>query len=115
MKDDTEGGSWTGDIGYECGQNWYEQSEMAGFLDEDEEEEYIPRCTWLDADHTEDVPSASMKFDVMAYGRKVEDTLENSGACDYTLWGEDNSPISSKSLSRTLESFGIFPSHICPY
>jgi hypothetical protein len=92
--DNTPGGAWTGDIGYECGQAWYANKEKAGYLDEDQKEDYIPRCTWLDASLKEGTKSASMKFDTSAYGEKVKDTVENKDACDYTLWGEDDAPIS---------------------
>lgn len=92
--DNTPGGAWTGDIGYECGQAWYANKEKAGYLDEDQTEDYIPRCTWLDASLKEGTKSASMKFDTSAYGEKVKDTVNNKDACDYTLWGEDDAPIS---------------------
>ncbi|KAF5228856.1 hypothetical protein FAUST_10830 [Fusarium austroamericanum] len=92
--DQTTGGAWTGDIGYECGQAWYANKEMAGYIDDDETEEYIPRCTWLDAALKEDTESASLKFDTTAYGKKVKDTVDNKDACKYTLWGEDDAPIS---------------------
>lgn len=92
--DQTTGGAWTGDIGYECGQAWYANKEMAGYVDDDETEEYIPRCTWLDAALKEDTESASLKFDTTAYGKKVKDTVDNKDACKYTLWGEDDAPIS---------------------
>ncbi|KAK7425868.1 hypothetical protein QQZ08_007582 [Neonectria magnoliae] len=101
MYDGTDGGSWTGDIGYQCGQNWYEQDEMAGYLDEEQKQEYIPRCTWLDADHTFDVPSAAMKFSSTAYGKEVKDTADNSKGCDFTLWGADDGPINDKPQKRS--------------
>ncbi|KAH6949773.1 hypothetical protein BKA56DRAFT_626250 [Ilyonectria sp. MPI-CAGE-AT-0026] len=70
-----------------CGQNWYEQSEIAWYLDEEQKEEYIPRCTWLDADYTGDVLSASIKFSSTAPRKEVKDTADNSKGCDFTLWG----------------------------
>lgn len=51
------------------------------------------RCTWLDADHTGDVLSASIKFSSTAPRKEVKDTADNSKACDFTLWGADNRPI----------------------
>lgn len=95
--DNIAGGAWTGDIGYECGQAWYANKEMAGYLDEDDKEEYTPKCTWLDASLEEGTKSASLKFYTAAYGEKVKDTVENKAACDYTLWGEDDAPISGMS------------------
>ncbi|KFY35171.1 hypothetical protein V494_06143 [Pseudogymnoascus sp. VKM F-4513 (FW-928)] len=93
--DSTKGGAWTGDIGYNCGQNWYMQTESAGYIDPDANPkvDYIPRCTWLDADHTGDVPSAALKFRTSAYGDDVQDTVDNNKGCDATLWGENMAPI----------------------
>lgn len=93
MFDDTPGGAWTGDIGAECGQDWYEQNEKAGYLDKDQKEAYIPRCKWLDEDHSNDIKSAAMKFSTTAYGNKVTETVEKSHACDATKWGKDSGPI----------------------
>lgn len=94
--DNTEGGAWTGDIGYNCDQHWYEQNQKAGKY-KDSDDDYVPKCTWLDADHTGDTPSAAIKFNVRAYGDKVEETYENSDACDQTVWGKDNGPINGMS------------------
>jgi hypothetical protein len=96
MFDETPGGAWTGDIGYQCGQNWYEQGEMAGYLDEDQKEEYVPRCTWLDEDHSETVPSAALKFKVTAYGHDVSEVVKNGEGCKWTRYGPDNGPINGK-------------------
>lgn len=96
MHDETKGGSWTGDVGAECGQDWFHQTEMAGFLDKDAEhpkERYIPKCTWLDEDHSNDIPTAALKFKTMAYGETAEDTVGQNKACDFTKWGPDNGPI----------------------
>lgn len=97
--DQIAGGVWTGDIGYECGQAWYANKERAGYLDEDNEQDYLPRCTWLDASLKEGTKSASMKFDVSSYGEKVKDTMGSKAACNYTLWGEDDAPISGMSTT----------------
>ncbi|XWX02407.1 hypothetical protein V2A60_010444 [Cordyceps javanica] len=102
MHDETEGGSWTGDVGYQCGQHWYHQSESAGSIKEGGED-YIPRCTWLDEDHTNDKPSAAMKFKTTAYGKEVKDTVKNSKGCDFTKWGPDNGPITDKPGKRALK------------
>ncbi|KAK2616342.1 hypothetical protein QQS21_000776 [Conoideocrella luteorostrata] len=102
MYDETKGGAWTGDIGYHCGQNWFEQKEKAGFIDKEQKKDYIPRCTWLDADHTKGVPSAAMKFYTPGYGSdKVVETKKNSKACDFTKWGPDNGPINGKPQRRS--------------
>jgi hypothetical protein len=57
--------------------------------------EYIPKCTWIDADHTNDIAIASLKFDVSAYGENVQDTVGND-ACAATLYGPDSGPIAGK-------------------
>lgn len=93
MFDRTDGGSWTGDVGYECGQDWYEQKERAGWVDEEQTKEYIPRCTWLDEDHSNGIESAALKFSSTAYGEKVVETKDKAKHCDFTLWGPDNGPI----------------------
>ncbi|KAK7432958.1 hypothetical protein QQZ08_000429 [Neonectria magnoliae] len=92
--DPDSGGAWTGDIGYECGQNWYANKEPAGYLGEEEEEEYIPKCIWLDGKHGEDIENVSMKFKTVAYGHNVEDTVGKKEAGKWTKWGKDDAPIS---------------------
>jgi hypothetical protein len=88
--DGTQGGAWTGDIGYNCGQNWFEQAEFAGYIDKEapqtDENRYVPRCTWLDEDHSENVPSVAMKFRTLAYADQVADIVNNEKACDATIW-----------------------------
>lgn len=37
-----------------------------------------------------------MKFDVNAYGEKVQDTVDNSRQCGATMFGPDNGPIAGK-------------------
>lgn len=106
MFDETPGGAWTGDVGYQCGQNWYEQGEMAGYMDKDQKEEYIPKCTWLDADHSDGVPSAALKFKATAYGHDVSDVTKNGEGCKWTTYGPDNGPIYGKRTSFVL------PQHI---
>lgn len=73
---------------------------MAGYIDDAETIEYIPHCTWLDGDHTEDVPSAALKFSVKGYGEEVQDTNDNSKQCDLTIWGYDNAPINGRVAPR---------------
>ena len=119
--DDTFGGAWTGDIGKACGQSWYASVEPAGRQkaegDGDDEftgDEYVPACTWLDGDHTNDIESAALKFDTAAYGDNVQDTIGND-ACAFTLWGNDNGPIAgtfattSTSLIRHACNFILTP------
>ncbi|KAL6886271.1 hypothetical protein HDV57DRAFT_526135 [Trichoderma longibrachiatum] len=109
MKDETQGGAWTGDIGSECGQNWYYSAEKAGKI-KDSGEDYTPRCTWLDEDHSSDIRSASMKFAASAYGEDTESTLERKVMCHFTIWGPDNGPIAGESGWKTGSSSRQFPS-----
>ncbi|KAI9172760.1 Non-reducing end alpha-L-arabinofuranosidase BoGH43A [Paramyrothecium foliicola] len=99
----TKGGAWTGDIGYNCDQHWYEQNQVAGTIEETGEE-YVPKCTWIDADHTEDVPSAALKFNIKAYGQDSGETYKNNAACDMTVWGPDDGPINAMPGKRSSRS-----------
>ncbi|PVH76724.1 hypothetical protein DL98DRAFT_640301 [Cadophora sp. DSE1049] len=100
QKDETLGGRWTGDVGHSCGQNWYEQAEFAGYIDKDgpqtDENKFIPHCTWLDGDHTNDIISAAMKFRTLAYADESADTINNGAGCTATIWGPDTGPINDK-------------------
>lgn len=87
-----KGGAWTGDIGYKCDQHWYQQDEAAGKVP-DSNDDYIPHCTWLDADHTGDTPSAAVKFKTRAYGEAVKDTVDSGDPCKFTKFGPDDGPI----------------------
>jgi len=40
--------------------------------------------------------SAALKFDVTAYGENVNETADAKAGCDYTIYGEDNGPLSGK-------------------
>ncbi|KAK0128776.1 hypothetical protein ONS95_000727 [Cadophora gregata] len=97
--DDTAGGAWTGDIGKQCGQVVYYQAEHAGRLPDGGD--YYPWCTWIDKDHSEDVTTAALKFNVFAYGEHVTDTLTNDKACASTLWGPDSGPIPGQPAKRS--------------
>jgi hypothetical protein len=91
--DGTFGGAWTGDIGYNCGQDWYESSEPAG--KNPDGTSYIPKCTWLDGDHTDDIANAALKFNTVAYGDSVNDTI-GKDVCAATIYGADNGPIAGR-------------------
>ncbi|KAB8416321.1 hypothetical protein FH972_024841 [Carpinus fangiana] len=94
------GGSWTGDIGYNCGQNWYYGNQIAGTLPDDGGD-YRPYCSWLDADHTNDIKSASMKIHLRAYGEEAEDTIANNKACSSTIFSADAGPINDQPAKRS--------------
>lgn len=88
--DGTPGGVWTGDVGYACGQVWYNSVEPAGRLKEGGE--YIPKCTWIDGDHTNTIENTALKFDVGAYGENINDTIKGD-ACAHTIYGSEKGPI----------------------
>jgi len=67
--------------------------------------EYVPKCTWIDADHTNGIPDAALKFDTAAYGEQVEDTVNNNRGCAFTIYGADNGPIAGM-WSRFLYDLG---------
>ncbi|KAF2999896.1 hypothetical protein E8E13_008461 [Curvularia kusanoi] len=109
--DESFGGAWTGDIGKSCGQSWYASVEPAGRYkadgdgpDESTGDEYVPACTWLDADHTNEIESAALKFDTGAYGESVQDAIDNGEGCTFTLWGSDNGPIAGQPGARKRSS-----------
>jgi hypothetical protein len=114
--DGTKGGIWTGDIGYGCGQSWYNSVEPAGTLQEKDwyevdgviHKEYVPKCTWIDADHTNDIANAALKFDVGAYeSENVEDTFGRDAQCSATIYGGDSGPIAGK-CGKTNTSHALF-------
>lgn len=91
--DQSNNGAWLGDIGKACGHNWYVQKEEAG--EDKDGNAHTPYCTWLDGDHNggKGTPDASMKFKVHAYGKQVNDTIDNDFGCEATVWGEDKGPV----------------------
>ncbi|KAF2763110.1 hypothetical protein EJ05DRAFT_506744 [Pseudovirgaria hyperparasitica] len=81
-------GAWNGDIGAACGQSWFHQYEVAGRCDDCKDGLFIPRCTWLDGDHTNDIVSKSMKFNVLAYSNSsVPKTKLDGIVCDAAIYG----------------------------
>lgn len=98
--DNTFGGVWTGDIGWKCGQNWYESREIAGKTEAGDE--YIPKCTWLDGDHTNEIKSAALKFNTRAHGDASGETVTKD-VCSFTIWGNDNGPISGAPAKRDVK------------
>ncbi|KAF7195304.1 hypothetical protein HII31_03510 [Pseudocercospora fuligena] len=97
--DSSKGGAWTGDIGAECGQRWHMGNQRAGDLPNNGGE-YVPKCTWLDADFTDGTVSASLKFPIKAYGEKAEDTVAKSNQCGSTIFGKDNGPIAGQPATK---------------
>lgn len=69
--------------------------ESAGRL-KDGSGEYVPKCTWIDADHSNNIANAASKFSVTAYDENVVDTVK-SDACAPTIYGPDSGPIAGTS------------------
>lgn len=95
--DGTRGGAWTGDVGASCGQSYHYSDEAAGKLKNpdgsDSTEDYLPQCTWLDGDHTNDIEAAALKFNVDAFGEDQVDVTLSGDPCASTIYGPDNGPI----------------------
>ncbi|OAQ76812.1 hypothetical protein VFPFJ_10594 [Purpureocillium lilacinum] len=100
MFDGTTGGAWTGDVGHYCGQSWYPQHEKAGWLDDKKTKPYIPKCTWIDRDHSNKIKGAALKFSVSGYGDDVVKTVKNAKVCKLSIFGADSGPISKRPAKR---------------
>ncbi|KAF2752610.1 hypothetical protein EJ05DRAFT_525849 [Pseudovirgaria hyperparasitica] len=92
-------GSWNGDIGAACGQNWYHQQEPAGRCPDNVTSTnsscvdglWVPRCTWIDGDGTNGIISKSLKFNVFSYSNKsVPSTLQQGMACSSTIFSGES-------------------------
>lgn len=103
QKDGVEaaGGAWNGDIGSSCpgpngaGQFVYASEQVAGTLPDGGE--WRPQCMWLDGDLTNDFPSASLKFDVNAFGNiNSEKTLSDGATCSKIIYTDNKDPISAQ-------------------
>ncbi|CAD0113317.1 unnamed protein product [Aureobasidium uvarum] len=90
MHDNSLNGVWTGDIGRACGQTWFESQEVAGKLEDGSL--YHPSCTWLDGNHDNGIPSASLKFATYAYGNELSHLTLND-ACASTMFAADETEI----------------------
>jgi hypothetical protein len=91
-KDGAANAAWTGDVGFNCGQSWTWGNQVAGNLN-DGSGSYSPRCTWLDADHTNDIKTGAMKINFLAYGEELKDTINSGTACDKTAFSADAGEI----------------------
>nr|OQO18117.1 hypothetical protein B0A51_14387 [Rachicladosporium sp. CCFEE 5018] len=48
--------NWMGDTGYTCGGDWYPSTAKFG------SDNYQPRCTWIDADHSDDLHNIALSM-----------------------------------------------------
>lgn len=104
--DGTQGGAWTGDVGAYCGQDFYPQAEFAGYFDKNgplnEANRFVPYCTWLDGDHSNDIANAALKFRTLAYGQGLIDTVKQGHQCGATIYGPDKGPLNGMSFFNTV-------------
>ncbi|KAK6006582.1 hypothetical protein QM012_006992 [Aureobasidium pullulans] len=100
MYDNSIDGAWTGDIGRFCGQTWFESQEVAGQLDDGTL--YRPSCTWLDANHDNDIISASLKFATNAYGSETSQITLDQDACASTVFAVDEGEITDAPADPSL-------------
>lgn len=82
-RDGASDSAWIGDIGKSCGQNWAWGNQEAGYV-EDTGERISPSCTWLDADHTNDIASGAMKINFASYADNLNDAISSGRACSAT-------------------------------
>ncbi|PGH00123.1 hypothetical protein AJ79_08306 [Helicocarpus griseus UAMH5409] len=91
-RDGAADAAWTGDVGYACGHSWNWGNQVAG-RNKETGEPFKPRCTWLDADHTNNIDTAGMKVDFFAYGEQLSDTVRRNAACSKTIFSGNNGDI----------------------
>ncbi|KAF2016681.1 hypothetical protein BU24DRAFT_409762 [Aaosphaeria arxii CBS 175.79] len=83
--------AWTGDIGKSCGRSWNFGDQVAGR--DPNGNPYKPSCTWIDADHTDNINTGAMKIDFAAYGAQLNDTINNNKTCTKTIYSFDANKI----------------------
>ncbi|KAI2485079.1 hypothetical protein Ptr902_04019 [Pyrenophora tritici-repentis] len=101
--------AWTGDIGWYCGQKWYNSLNHAGRL-LDSHLYYFPKCTWVDADNTNYITAGALKFDTKAYGEDSIDTFRGN-VCKPTIFAQANEPIGPRPQSAHPQSVFPQPAH----
>ncbi|KAF2759802.1 hypothetical protein EJ05DRAFT_310028 [Pseudovirgaria hyperparasitica] len=103
-KVDAAAGAWNGDIGQQCGQSWYAGNQIAGRYRDGGD--WRPSCTWLDADASNGIVSAALKFGVQAYGEVgAASTLAQNRQCSATLYSRKAVDIGDKpATKRSLSS-----------
>lgn len=82
--------NWMGDIGYTCGGDWYPSTAKFG------SDNYQPKCTWIDADHSDDLRFMAMSMHMPDFNGDTALTSEyndhNEKLCNskarFMQWGE---------------------------
>lgn len=87
--------TWLGDVGAACGQAWQHGLYT---INGGDEQLYAPRCTWLDADHGEDIDknpvaitNRQMKINMWAYAGSDNRTFDIDYYCGSTIFSNDMS------------------------
>ncbi|MCJ1428258.1 hypothetical protein MMC29_006167, partial [Sticta canariensis] len=84
---------WYGDVGFTCGADWYHSQYKIGAND------YMPRCTWIDKDHTN-----GLRFQGM--GIHMTDFNSNSGALAKQYQDVPDSMCKTSPRFKMYESIG---------
>ncbi|KAK2756422.1 hypothetical protein FQN54_005314 [Arachnomyces sp. PD_36] len=85
--------TWLGDVGYSCGQTWYESGYTVG-TDQDGNN-YQPKCTWIDG-NGDPTNTVSMKIDTEFYVVKHGHVDPQMDICGGTTWSDSSEPIPDK-------------------
>jgi hypothetical protein len=91
-RDGASDSAWIGDVGKSCGQDWAWGNQEAGYVEETGER-ISPSCTWLDADHTNDIKSGAMKINFSSYAENLDDAISSGRACSATSFSDNAGEI----------------------
>ncbi|KFY09861.1 hypothetical protein V492_05317 [Pseudogymnoascus sp. VKM F-4246] len=91
-RDGASDSAWIGDVGKSCGQDWAWGNQEAGYVEETGER-ISPSCTWLDADHTNDIISGAMKINFSSYADNLDDAISSGRACSATSFSDNAGEI----------------------
>lgn len=82
--------NWMGDVGYTCGADWYPSTAKFG------SDNYQPRCTWIDADHSDGLRFIAMSMHMPDFNGDQalvsEYNKNNANLCNskarFMMWGQ---------------------------
>lgn len=68
---------------------------MAGWIEVPNQpaQPYVPRCTWLDGDHTNGIDTSAIKIDFFAYSQTLSETVNSNAACSKTMFSGNTDDI----------------------
>lgn len=58
---------WLGDMGRSCGASWYYSNVIVG------DQDHKPTCTWLDQNHSEDIPTSALQIHMQDFVQLSEE------------------------------------------